>query len=166
MRDDVDEGAVSGAGLVYRLGGRLSVRGDWTASLMRPGERRALRHRGNIFASGSETELHHVTGGLKIEASDPDGNDIQVRAYAGARVTFFSTEETRLAEGGEFVQFTLGSSLEFAVPLSVGVRFIVRGDLYVVAFRVGAPAHLLKEVTFPFAGLPPTTVMNRTPLSD
>ena len=158
MRDYVDEGPVLGAGVSYRLGGlddRVSVRADWTAALMRPAHRRPLRSRGvDIPLRGSETDLHHLTGGLQVELSDPAAADIEVRAHGGAGVTFLSTQETELAEGGDFTQFTVDAGLELAVPLGDGVRVVGRGDVYVLPFRAGAPSHLLKEVVLPVtAGL-------------
>jgi len=156
MRDYVDEGPVLGAGVSYRLGGfgeRVSVRADWTAALMRPAHRRPLRSRGvDIPLRGSETDLHHLTGGLQVELSEPGMADVEVRAHGGAGVTFLSTEETELAEGGDFTQFTVDTGLELAVPLSEDVRFIGRGDVYVLPFRAGAPSHLLKEVTLSVSG--------------
>ena len=153
MRDYVDEGPVLGAGLAYRLGDRWSVRGDWTAALMRPADRTPLRNEGvNIPVRGSETDLHHLTGGLQVELSDPERADIEVRAHAGAGVTLVSTEETALAEGGDFTQFTLDVGLELAVPLADDLRFIGRGDLYVLPVHAGGPDHLGKEVTLPFSG--------------
>ena len=152
MRDYVDEGPVLGAGAAYRLGGRMSLRADWTALLMRPADREPLRRKGvDIPQRGSETDLHHLTGGVQVELSDP-GVAIEVRAHGGAGVTFLSTEETELAEGGDFTQFTLDVGLELAVPLADDLRFIGRGDLYLLPFRAGAPVHLLKEITFPFSG--------------
>lgn len=151
MRDYVDEGLVLGAGLAYRIGGRWSVRGDWTAALMRPADRTPLRNKGvNIPIRGSETDLHHLTGGLQAELSDPERADIEVRAHAGAGATFLYTEETELAEGGGFTQFTLDFGLELAVSLGEDLWLIGRGDLYVLPTQVGAPSHLKKEVTLPF----------------
>lgn len=152
LRDYVDEGPVLGAGLAYGLGGRTSIRADWSALLMRPADREPLRNKGvDIPLRGSETDLHHLTGGVQVRLSEP-GAAIEVRAHGGAGVTFLSTEETELAEGGDFTQFTLDVGLELAVPLDEGIRFIGRGDLYLLPFRAGAPDHLLKEITFPFSG--------------
>lgn len=152
MRDYVDEGLVLGAGVAREVTGRLSVRADWTASLMRPADREPLRRVGvDIPVRGSETELHHLTGGVQIRLSEP-GARIEVRAHGGAGVTFLSTEETELVEGGEYTQFTLDGGLELAVPLTHDVRFIGRGDIYVLPFRAGAPRHLWKEVVLPFSG--------------
>lgn len=151
MRDYVDEGPVVGAGVVYRLAERLSMRADWTAALMRPADRTPLRIKGvDIPVRGSETDLHHLTGGVQVELSQPETGDVEVRAHAGGGVTLLSTEETELAEGGDFTQLTLDLGLELAVPLSDDVRFISRGDLYVLPLQAGAPAHLLREVTLPF----------------
>lgn len=153
MRNYVDEGPVLGAGVSYRLGERLSIRGDWTVALMRAANRRPFRDRGaDVPPDGSETDLHHLTGGVQMELSEPGEADIEVRVHAGLGVTFLSTEETQFAEGGDFTQFTLDGGLELAVPLSEDVRFIGRGDLFVLPFRAGAPEHLLKEVTLPFTG--------------
>lgn len=156
MRDYVDEGPVIGAGLGYRLDGfdeRVSVRADWTAALMRPAHRGPLRSKGvDIPPRGSETDLHHLTAGLQVEISDPEVADVEVRVHGGAGVTFLSTEETELAEGGDFTQFTVDGGIELAVPLGEGISFIGRGDVYVLPFRAGAPSHLLKEVTLPVSG--------------
>lgn len=150
MRNYVDEGPVLGMGLAYRLDDRLSARADWTAALMRATNRRPFRRQGaNVPPDGSDTDLHHVTGGLQVKLSE-SGANIEVRVHAGAGVTFLSTEETELAEGGEFTQFTLDGGLDLAVPVSDRVRLIGRGDLYVLPFRAGAPEHLWKEVTLPF----------------
>lgn len=152
MRDYVDEGLVLGAGLTRELTGRLSVRADWTAALMRPADREPLRRVGvDIPVRGSETDLHHLTGGVQLRLSEP-GARIEVRAHGGAGVTILSTAETELVEGGEFTQFTLDGGLELAVPLTDDVRVIGRGDLYVLPFRAGAPRHLWKEVVLPFSG--------------
>lgn len=151
LRDYVDEGLVLGTGASYRVGERLSVRGDWTAALMRRADRRMLRRRGaDLPKWGSETDLHHLTGGVQLEVSEPGEADVEVRVHAGTGVTFLSTEETEIAEGGAFTQFTVNGGLELAVPVSQRVRLIGRGELYVLPFRAHAPYHLKKEVTLPF----------------
>lgn len=155
LRDYVDEGPVLGAGVARRIAPRLSARLDWTAALMRPADRRPLRSQGvDIPAEGSETDLHHVTAGLQYSLSEPGRPNVEVRAHAGAGVTFLSTEATALAEGGDFRQFTVVGGLELAVPLGRDVRLVGRGDVHVLPFRSGAPSHLLREVTLPVsAGL-------------
>lgn len=154
LRDHSDEGPVVAAGISYRIGERLSVRGDWSGAFMRPADSRMLRQRGaDVPRYGSETDLHHLTGGLQVELSDRGAN-IAVRAHGGVGVTFLSTEETRLAVGGDFTQFTVNGGLELGVPLGRRVSFIGRGDLYVLPFRANGAPHLKKEVMLPFtAGL-------------
>ena len=152
LRNYVDEGLVLGTGLSYHLNERFAARADWTAALMPAADRRPFRSEGaDVPPWGSETDLHHLTAGLQVELSEPDAN-IEVRAHGGTGVTFLSTEETELAEGGHFAQFTLDGGLELAVRLGDNVRFVGRGDVYVLPFRAGAPEHLWKEVTLPFTG--------------
>jgi len=100
---------------------------------------------------GSETDLHHLTGGVQVELSEPGEADVEVRTHASAGVTFLSTEETELAVGGNFTQLTVNWGVEIAVPMGAGFRIFGRGDIYMLPTRSGAPPHLLKEVTLPFS---------------
>lgn len=150
LRNFVDEGPVLGAGVGYRLGERVWARADWTSALMRGTHRWPLIKRGaDIPNWGSDTDLHHVTAGVQVELSEPGAN-VEVRAHGGLGVAFLTTEETELAEGGEFTQLALDAGLELAVPVAERVRIIGRGDLYVLPTHAGGPSHLKKEVVLPF----------------
>lgn len=160
LADFSERGGAWGAGVAWQAHERVRLRLDFARSDL-PGtdwdNLKSLPGGGVVGPDapdkGPATELTHLTGGVQLRLNALR-DAWELLAHAGAGVAFLDVEETAVTEGGDFERFTLNGGLEIGYAVTPRVRFVGRGDVYLMLSRDAGPDYLGKELTLPFtAGL-------------